>query len=176
MSSNPTDPIELINALRAELDALKLSTSVPATPVATPKRGTPAATLSELVGLSDFLPTERSAVELENATLQVISKTERVSLSPLHSSSTVEDEENLRADQKGMFRKRETFNRMIIKQITKGNIIQDFYAPRKDDDGSVEPILIGDTRAPREPKHSFQRTSQRAKKLAVSKRRSIWLS
>ena len=81
MSSNPTDPIELINALRAELDALKLSTSVPATPVATPKRGTPAATLSELVGLSDFLPTERSAVELENATLQVISKTERISLS-----------------------------------------------------------------------------------------------
>jgi hypothetical protein len=81
MSSNPTDPIELINALRAELDALKLSTSVPATPVATPKRGTPAATLSELIGLSDFLPTERSTVELENATLQVISKTERISLS-----------------------------------------------------------------------------------------------
>ena len=56
----------------------------------------------------------------------------------------IEDEENLRADQKGMFRKREIFNRLIIKQITKGNIIQDFYAPRKDDDGSVEPILIGE--------------------------------
>ena len=79
MTTVQVDQQELID-LKAELLALKqLASTSAASRIPAPR--TTSSTLSELVGFNDFLPHERTSIELENAALQIISKDERIALS-----------------------------------------------------------------------------------------------